>query len=87
MSRLILSLGKLGNKMAGLPGGPADDEVMADVMAVERTGTPVVGAEKEKEKEKEVPRQAAQQQQQQQGGASGGGGGGGGKGKKKRGKK
>lgn len=86
MSRLILSLGKLGNKMAGLPGGPADDEVMADV--VERTGTPVV-AEKEKEKEKEVPRQAAQQQQQQQGGASGGGGGGGGggKGKKKRGKK
>lgn len=79
MSRLILSLGKLGNKMAGLPGGPADDEVMADV--VERTGTPVV-AEKEKEKEKEVPRQAAQQQQQQQGG-----GGGGGKGKKKRGKK
>ncbi|KAI1246725.1 hypothetical protein MGN70_010605 [Eutypa lata] len=83
VSRLILSLGKLGNKMAGLPGGPADDEVMADV--VERTGTPVV-AEKEKEKEKEVPRQAAQQQQQQQGGASGGGGGGG-KGKKKRGKK
>ncbi|KAI0446027.1 signal recognition particle 9 kDa protein-domain-containing protein [Xylaria telfairii] len=83
VSRLILSLGQLGRRMAALP-LPADaDAVMVDAGADE-VGTPSVektegsgGATKG-----QVQQTPAQGQQQQAGG-----GGGGGKGKKKRGKK
>ncbi|KAK7753517.1 hypothetical protein SLS62_004592 [Diatrype stigma] len=82
VSRLILSLGRLGSRMAGLPGGgPGEDEVMADVgagagAAVERAGTPAAAAT-EKEPSGGSSKGTGQPQQQQ----------GGGKGKKKRGKK
>ncbi|KAI1082292.1 signal recognition particle 9 kDa protein-domain-containing protein [Whalleya microplaca] len=83
VSRLVLSLGRLGGRMAALPAPEAADEVMADAPpegsgagavgageGVSRTGTPVVEAGK-------APAPPPPPQQQ----------GGGGKGKKKKGKK
>ncbi|KAI1281466.1 signal recognition particle 9 kDa protein-domain-containing protein [Xylaria sp. FL0933] len=84
VSRLILSLGQLGRKMAALPAEENADAVMADVGAAEDAGTPAV--------EKAEPSTggnagAKGQTQTQTQGQSQAGGGGGGKGKKKRGKK
>ncbi|GAP89288.1 putative wd repeat protein [Rosellinia necatrix] len=83
VSRLILSLGQLGRKMAALPADAAD-AVVADAAAAEEVGTPTVektegsaGASGSAgaKGQAQVQQQAAPQQ------------GGGGKGKKKRGKK
>ncbi|KAI0014093.1 signal recognition particle 9 kDa protein-domain-containing protein [Xylariaceae sp. FL0662B] len=89
VSRLVLSLGRLGGRMAALPAPEAADEVMADVPAAaeagsSRAGTPAVG---EGAGAPAPPGKTQGQGQQQQGGGAGGGAGGGGKGKKKRGKK
>ncbi|KAH9900593.1 signal recognition particle 9 kDa protein-domain-containing protein [Xylariomycetidae sp. FL2044] len=89
VSRLILSFGRLGRRMAGLPEGEDADVVMGGAGG---------GGDGAEEKEKEAPATASavetpgkgqQGQGQGQGQSSGGGsgGGGGGKGKKKRGKK
>ncbi|KAI1818708.1 signal recognition particle 9 kDa protein-domain-containing protein [Poronia punctata] len=78
VSRLILSLGQLGRKMAALPDEAAADTTMVD--AVE-----AADEEKGKEVQAQVPAQTQTQTQTQ--GQQQGGGGGGGKGKKKRGKK
>lgn len=80
VSRLILSLGQLGRKMAALP--TDSDTVMAEAgAAAEDVGTPNV------EKGEGQQQQQPQQQQQTQAQGQQQGGGGGGKGKKKRGKK
>ncbi|KAI1351648.1 signal recognition particle 9 kDa protein-domain-containing protein [Xylaria sp. FL0043] len=83
VSRLILSLGQLGRKMAALPAEEhADaDAVMADVGATEDAGTPAV--EKAEPSTGGNAGAKGQTQTQTQGQAVGGGG----KGKKKRGKK
>ncbi|KAI0816432.1 signal recognition particle 9 kDa protein-domain-containing protein [Xylaria sp. FL0064] len=83
VSRLILSLGQLGRKMAALPAEDAD-AVMADVGAAEDAGTP--GLEKAEPSAGGNAGAKGQTQTQTQG-QSQTGGGGGGKGKKKRGKK
>ncbi|RYP22918.1 hypothetical protein DL765_001376 [Monosporascus sp. GIB2] len=89
VSRLVLALGRLAARMAGVPAPEDEDRVMADP-----------GEEREKEKGEGAAagggggggrggqaQTQAQGQQQGQAGGGGGGGGGGGKGKKKRGKK
>ncbi|KAI0969293.1 hypothetical protein F4678DRAFT_439951 [Xylaria arbuscula] len=82
VSRLILSLGQLGRKMAALPTADAD-VVMADVGAAEEVGTP--GVEKVEVGGGSAKGQSQTQTQPQ--GQGQGQAGGGGKGKKKRGKK
>ncbi|KAI0603466.1 signal recognition particle 9 kDa protein-domain-containing protein [Biscogniauxia sp. FL1348] len=71
VSRLILSLGRLGRRMAGLPKESEADEVMVDAPPAIVAAAPAVEGK------------PAQGQAQTQGGGSGGGG----KGKKKKGKK
>ncbi|KAI0433988.1 signal recognition particle 9 kDa protein-domain-containing protein [Xylaria sp. FL1042] len=84
VSRLILSLGQLGRKMAALPADA--DTIMADVGAAEEVGTP--GLEKAEPSTGGNAGAKGQAQTQTQGQGQGqAGGGGGGKGKKKRGKK
>ncbi|KAI0866735.1 signal recognition particle 9 kDa protein-domain-containing protein [Xylaria cubensis] len=83
VSRLILSLGQLGRRMAALPLPADSDAVMADAGA-EEVGTPGV------EKPEGIASGGVAKGQAQQTPAQGqqqAGGGGGGKGKKKRGKK
>ncbi|KAI1111569.1 signal recognition particle 9 kDa protein-domain-containing protein [Nemania sp. NC0429] len=94
VSRLILSLGQLGRRMAALPLQADADAVMADVGA-DDVGTPGIektegggGGASVKGQPQTQPQTQTQSQSQTQGqGQQGGGGGGGGKGKKKRGKK
>ncbi|KAI5928562.1 signal recognition particle 9 kDa protein-domain-containing protein [Camillea tinctor] len=71
VSRLILSLGRLGRRMAGLPKESEADEAMADAPPASTT----------------TAEGKTQAQGGSGGGAGGSGGGGGGKGKKKKGKK
>ncbi|KAI1200106.1 hypothetical protein F5X97DRAFT_107372 [Nemania serpens] len=87
VSRLILSLGQLGRRMAALPTDA--DAVMTDAGAAAGAGAEDVGTPGVEKAEgggagaKGQAQAQAQGQAQQQGGGSGGGG----KGKKKRGKK
>ncbi|KAI1124998.1 hypothetical protein F5Y10DRAFT_248074 [Nemania abortiva] len=81
VSRLILSLGQLGRKIAALP--TDTDAVMADAGAAEEVGTP--GVVEKAEGSGGVGTSGAKPPAQAQGQQQGGGGGG--KGKKKRAKK
>ncbi|CAJ2506414.1 Uu.00g005440.m01.CDS01 [Anthostomella pinea] len=88
VSRLILSLGQLGRRMAALPEPEGRDAVMADAPVATEGGGEAAVVVEEKEKKSEPATTAGKGGQGQgQGQQSGGGGGGVGKGKKKKGKK